>query len=69
MTEMSEAAQSVLINMSSSRQGTTPKGKNPTDALAELQVAGVLGDDYGLTRRGSIVRDRLVSARLDAAFL
>jgi hypothetical protein len=65
---LSPAAQSIVINLSGSRQGTTPKGRNSTDALAELQRAGVLGEDYGLTRQGSAYRDRLLAARLDAAF-
>jgi hypothetical protein len=65
---LSPAAESIVINLSSSRQGTTPKGRNDTAALADLQRAGILGDDYGLTRKGSAFRDRLVAARLDAAF-
>lgn len=65
---LSPAAQSIVINLPSSRQGATPKGKNATAALMELQSAGILGADYGLTRTGSVYRDRLLAARLDAAF-
>lgn len=65
---LSPEAQTIVINLPSSRQGATPKGRNSTDALADLQRAGILGEDYGLTRSGGIYRDRLLAARLDAAF-
>jgi hypothetical protein len=65
---LSPGAQSIVINLATSRQGVTPKGRNPVAALAELQRAGVLGEDYGLTRAGCLYRDRLLAARMDAAF-
>lgn len=65
---LSPAAQTIVINLAGSRQGVTPKGKNLTDALAELQSAGILGTDYGLTRAGCTYRDRLLNERMDAAF-
>lgn len=56
---MSEAARSVLINIGTHRQGATAPTFNQ-DALAELEYLGYIGKGQGLTRKGSIVRERLV---------
>lgn len=63
---LTEAAKTALINASSSRQGT----KITADAVVvtELFDAGLVGLSDGLTARGTIARDRLVSAALEAAF-
>jgi hypothetical protein len=65
---LSPEALDVLINVAP-RQGATPKGKNLTSALRELVDAELLGQDYGLTRAGLIIREREYSRRLDSAFL
>jgi hypothetical protein len=64
---LSPEALNILINMQA-RQGATPKGRNPADALAELQRAGILGADYGLTRAGLNARTAEYARRLDVAF-
>jgi len=63
---LTAAAQQALINASSSRQGT----KVTADAvvITELFDQGLVGLNDGLSTRGTIVRDRLVSAALEAAF-
>lgn len=56
-----------LINANGSHQGA----EVPVTTLAaefELQDAGLIGKGNGLTRKGTIVRERLVNAALEAAF-
>jgi hypothetical protein len=57
---------SALLSASSNRQGT------PVPAIAkvqrEMQELGLVGPDGGLTRSGSIARERAMNAALDAAF-
>lgn len=64
---MSEEAKQALIDAPSSRQGTKILGLDHV-VIAELLNAGVLGAGWGLTARGGIERDRLVTEALDAAF-
>lgn len=66
---LSKAAQELLISIGTNRQGA--KLNAPTAPVAvrlELRDAGLIGKDSGLTRKGSIARERLVSAALDEAF-
>lgn len=66
-TNLSKAAKTALINVGSSRQGTYVY----TDGQAEydeLQRAGLVGVNGGLTRKGTIARDQIVEERLDDAF-
>lgn len=67
MTQISTEAMGILIGLPA-RVGATPKGRNSTEALAELQRTQLLGPDYGLTEIGLRVRRREYEARLDAAF-
>lgn len=64
---LSEAAQSALLAARSSRQGERVPRLSPL-AVTELRCAGMVGDGDGLTRAGSIERERIMTARLDAAF-
>ena len=57
---------SALMAAASNRQGT------PVPAIdrvrREMQEIGLVGPDGGLTRQGSIERERIMSAELDRAF-
>jgi hypothetical protein len=66
MHKLSAAATEALINVGTNRQGAVAQGTEA--AMAELQRAGLIGDGFGLTRRGTIVRERVMSAALEAAF-
>lgn len=64
--QMSEAAKRALINVGTNRQGARVSA---TPAVRrELLLAGLIGDLDGLTRKGSIKRESVLSAALDAAF-
>ena len=67
MTNLSEAARNALLSTDSHRQGAVPMTSDE-GALAELRTVGLTGSGGGLTRKGTIVRERLVNARLEAAF-
>ena len=66
--QLTEDARQALLSTDTNRQGATPRGRVAEDTLKELKLAGLLGRGGGLTRRGTIVRQRLMDARLDAAF-
>ncbi len=66
MMQMSEAAEKALINVGTNRQGAVVQGD--LGALLELQDEGLIGQNLGLTRMGTIVRQRLMTAELDKAF-
>lgn len=66
--QLTEAATQALLSTDTNRQGATPRGRVTEDTLKELRLVGLLGRGGGLTRRGTIVRQRLLDARLDAAF-
>jgi hypothetical protein len=63
---LSERAKSALLAAKSNRQGEVTGAVGPT--MRELFDAGLIGEDGGLTRKGTIVREKLLSAALDAAF-
>lgn len=65
---MSEAARAALINIGTNRQGATPPPMTPADVLRELQEMGLLGKEWGLTRRGTIKRQLLVEDQLNELF-
>lgn len=67
---LSEAAKTALINVGTNRQGAQADYfTNNVDALFELAEAGLISKSgYGLTRRGGIERQRLLSAQLDSLF-
>lgn len=63
---MSEVAKVALINAASNRQGA--KVTADPVVVTELFDLGLVGIGDGLTRKGTIARERLVTAVLDAAF-
>lgn len=70
MMKLSEAARTALINAASGRQGAnvTESGRCTGEAAYELRDAGLIGIQGGLTRKGSIERERIMNAELDRAF-
>lgn len=68
--ELTQQAQTALINVGTNRQGATIPTTTPIEAQGELWVAGLIGrgNPGGLTRKGTIVRQRLVDTRLEEAF-
>lgn len=63
---LSEAAKKALINAGTSRQGA--EVFTDTQTAAELQALGLVKVRFGLTRTGTIARDRAVAEALDGAF-
>lgn len=63
---LSTEAKAALINTNTSRQGTLVQGSDA--ALIELFAADYVGMANGLTRKGSIARDRIMSAQLEMMF-
>lgn len=69
--KLSEAAKSALINASGSMQGASVLHAGNVfshKVEAELKQAGLIGDRQGLTRQGSIAREKLTRAAEDQAF-
>lgn len=64
---MSEQAKSALINHITARQGSTVVGID-LQTEDELKDLGLVGPGAGLTRKGSIQREKLMRAAEDAAF-
>jgi hypothetical protein len=64
--KLSEAAETALIN-TPNRQGAAVQGVSPKVG-AELLDAGYVTPAFNLTRKGQIARERVMDARLDAAF-
>lgn len=62
---MSQAARTALLSIGTNRQGATPAPTTPVDALAELEWLGLIGKGQGLTRKGTIKRELLVSSLMD----
>ncbi len=65
---MSEAAKKALMSAKSNRQGEGMSAYVRWSVVEELQDLGLAGPGGGLTRLGSIERERLESADLDALF-
>lgn len=66
--ELSAEAKTALINVGTSRQGAVVPQATSARVLFELRAMNMIGQDNGLTRFGTIARQRAVSAALDAAF-
>lgn len=66
MHKLSAAATEALINAGTNRQGAVAQGTSV--ALNELWNAGLIGPGNGLTRRGTIIREKVMTAALEAAF-
>lgn len=56
---LSAAAQSALLSTGTNRQGAKPTHPMTPAVKAELVDAGLLGTGGGLTRSGTIARERL----------
>lgn len=65
---MTGAARTALIDIGTSRQGALPRAGVTGAQMAEMSRLGLIGPQGGLTRKGSIMRDRLIEAALDEAF-
>jgi len=63
---MSKEAESALVDAAGGHQGA--KVTTDDDTGLELYAKGIVGESGGLTRRGTIVRERLLARRLDEAF-
>lgn len=63
--KLSGAAKTALINIGTLRQGATLRPGTAEDVRLELADAGLVGRVNGLTRAGSIERQRLVSEGID----
>ncbi len=59
MTQISEAAQTALLSTGTNRQGAKPTHPMTEDVRLELQDAGLIGAGLGLTRTGTIAREKL----------
>lgn len=65
---MSQAARTALLSIGTNRQGATPSPATPANALAELEWLGLIGKGQGLTRKGTIKRELLVSSLMEDLF-
>lgn len=68
MSELSEAARTALMDVGTNRQGATIPTTTAVAVRRELGDAGLIGRTCGLTRKGTIVRERLMDAALEEAF-
>lgn len=68
MSQLSDAAKNALMNVGTNRIGAIVHPNLPAGVRMELYRAGFIGDSFGLTVAGSVARQRIVSAALDAAF-
>jgi hypothetical protein len=66
MMQISQAAKDALINAGTNRQGARVQA--PLDVKWELENLGLIGRGTGLTRKGTIARERAVNEALDKAF-
>lgn len=65
--DLTPAARTALTNAGTSRQGTRVWVTDPA-TLKELKDLGLIGQGWGLTRAGSIIRDRIQIEDLDRLF-
>lgn len=63
--KLSDAARAALMNAPCSRQGATIPASTHGPVVAELRNAGLVGAYGGLTRAGTVERDRAVTALMD----
>ena len=66
---LSPQARTALLSVGTNRQGATPRQRDAgPEVMWELEAAGLIGPGGGLTRKGSIVRQREVTRSLEDAF-
>lgn len=63
---LSEQATQALISVGTNRQGAVVYAS--VAANIELLALGLVGDGNGLTRKGTIARQKIMDAALDKAF-
>lgn len=66
MTKLSEAAEAALLNTPARQGASSPDLVREPAVTRELRDAGAISSHYALTRRGLILRGRVMSARLEA---
>lgn len=66
--EITAAAAGALVDAGTNRQGATIPTTTPIEARRELVAAGLIGPTAGLTRKGTIVRERIMEEMLEKAF-
>lgn len=66
--EMTTALRTALINAGSSAIGATIPRSTPANVREHLMDLGLIGSLGGLTRTGSIFRERYVTQDLDLLF-
>lgn len=67
MPKLSEDAIRALIDVGTNRQGAIVPPNTLPAPLRELRTAGLI-KGYGLTRSGTIARERIVRAAMEAIF-
>jgi hypothetical protein len=67
MTQLSPEARKAIVDAGCSRQGAIVPPNTVTHVLRELKVAGYI-KGYGLTRKGTIAREKIVNAALESVF-
>lgn len=65
--KLSTEARTALTNVGTNRQGATIPARTPAPVEKELREAGLIWH-YGLTMKGSIVRERIQNEDLDRMF-
>jgi len=65
---MSAAARTALMDIGTMRQGSTCGPATPSAVVAELKSFGFLGEGGGLTRRGSLERQRIEDEQFEEMF-
>lgn len=67
MPKLSESAIRALIDVGTNRQGAIVPVNTLPAPLRELRAEGLI-KGYGLTRKGTIARERIVAAAMEATF-
>lgn len=66
--KLSADAVKTLLAVGTHRQGAKIWSRTPAATVTELQNLGLIGDGLGLTRKGTIVYDRLLDTAMDLMF-
>lgn len=66
--QLSTTAKTVLLSAGTNRQGARTYPLENQAVRQELLSAGLIGDNDGLTRKGTIAREKILAAMEEAAF-
>jgi hypothetical protein len=66
--EITTAGATALVDCGTNRQGTPIPACTATEVRQELERAGLIGPGGGLTRTGTVYRQRLMDEVLEKAF-